>query len=331
MEKRRVLSGMRPSGMLHLGHLEGVLKNWNALQEGHECFFFVADWHALTSEYANPLVIRENIEDMVIDWLSCGIDPERATIFLQSLILEHAELHLIFSMITPLSWLERNPTYKEQLKEIKGKDLSTYGFLGYPVLQAADILAYKAALVPIGVDQLPHLELTREIARRFNFLYKRELFPLPEPLLTQTPRLPGLDGRKMSKSYGNVILISDPPEAIKEKILPMVTCPHRIRRTDKGHPEHCPVYALHEVYSSVRELEYAANGCRTAGIGCIECKSILIKNIQTLLKPIQDKRRYYEERRGMVKEILIEGSERARAIARITIGEIRDILGLGLK
>ena len=330
MDKKRVLSGMRPSGRLHIGHLKGVLENWKGLQEDYECFFFVADWHALTSEYAKTDVIASSIDDMVIDWLSVGIDPEKSTLFLQSSILEHAELHLLFSMITPLPWLERNPTYKEQLKEVKGRDLSTYGFLGYPVLQAADILIYKANFVPIGVDQLPHLELTREIARRFNFLYKKEVFPVPEPLLTESPKLSGLDGRKMSKSYNNEILISDPPDVLKKKILPMVTCPHRVRRDDPGHPEHCPVYSLHEVFSSKKELQYTADGCRTAGIGCIECKSILIKNIEAELKPIQKRRHHYEERRDEVKEILVQGGRKAGEFARKTMKEVRSVLGLDI-
>ncbi|MFQ5901796.1 MAG: tryptophan--tRNA ligase, partial [Thermodesulfobacteriota bacterium] len=240
------------------------------------------------------------------------------TIFLQSRVIEHAELHLLFSMITPLSWLERNPTYKEQLQEIKGKDLSTYGFLGYPVLQAADILIYRAETVPIGVDQLPHLELTREIARRFNFLYGNT-FPVPEPLLTQTPKIPGLDGRKMSKSYDNMLLISDPPETIKDKILPMVTCPHRVRRKDPGHPEHCPVFTLHEVYSSEEELDYAADGCKSASIGCIDCKKIVIANINRSLESIQQKRRDYEKHVDTVMDILNEGSERAKQEAEETI------------
>ena len=327
---KRVLSGMRPSGRLHLGHLEGVLCNWKRLQEGYECFFFVADWHALTSEYANTSLIRESITEMVLDWLSVGIDPERSVIFLQSWVPEHAELHLLLSMITPLPWLERNPTYKEQLREVKGRDLSTYGFLGYPVLQAADILAYKADLVPIGVDQLPHLELTREIARRFNYIYGKELFPPPEPLLTETPKVTGLDGRKMSKSYDNVILISEPPDAIRRKILPMVTCPHRVRRKDPGHPEHCPVYSLHEVYSTEGERKDVSEGCRGATIGCIDCKEVLIGNILERLSPVQERRRGLEGRRGAVKEILEEGSSKAREVAARTMEEVREVMGLGL-
>ncbi len=327
---KRVLSGMRPSGKLHLGHLEGVLKNWKRLQGEYKCFFFVADWHALTSEYANPSVIRESVEEMVLDWLSVGIDPEKAVIFLQSMVPEHAELHLLLSMITPLPWLERNPTYKEQLREVKGRDLSTYGFLGYPVLQAADILAYKADLVPIGVDQLPHLELTREIARRFNYLYGKEVFPEPQPLLTETPKLPGLDGRKMSKSYSNVILISDPPEEVRKKILPMVTCPHRVRRKDPGHPEHCPVYSLHLVYSRKEELSHVEKGCRGAEIGCIDCKEILIKNILENLEPIHERRDDLKEQRGIVRELLKQGSERARKVATKTMEEVREVMGLTL-
>ncbi|MFQ5900884.1 MAG: tryptophan--tRNA ligase [Thermodesulfobacteriota bacterium] len=324
-EKKRVLSGMRPSGRLHLGHLQGVLENWKRLQEEFNSFFFVADWHALTSEYAASKTVTENVPEMVIDWLSVGIEPEKATLFLQSSVVEHAELHLLLSMITPLSWLERNPTYKEQMQEIKGRDLSTYGFLGYPVLQAADILIYRAETVPIGMDQLPHLELTREIARRFNFLYGKT-FPVPEPILTETPKLLGFDGRKMSKSYNNVLLISDPPETIKAKILPMVTCPHRIRRKDPGHPEHCPVFTLHEVYSSKEEMDYAAEGCRTAGIGCVDCKKIVIKNINGLLEPIQQRRRGYEKQVDTVMDILKDGSERARKEARETMEIVREAI-----
>ena len=246
MAHKRVLSGMRPSGKLHLGHFHGVLENWLRLQKEHECLFFVADWHALTTEYNNPSNIQDNIKEMVIDWLSCGIDPDKSTIFLQSAVKEHAELHLLLSMITPLSWLERNPTYKEQLEEVKDKDLHTYGFLGYPVLQTADIIIYKADMVPVGIDQAPHLELSREITRRFNFLYGK-IFPEPQTLLTETPKLLGTDGRKMSKSYNNAIFLSDPPAVIEKKILPMMTDPARQRRTDKGNPELCPVYFLHKI------------------------------------------------------------------------------------
>lgn len=322
MAKKKVLSGMRPSGRLHLGHLHGVLENWKKLQDEFQSFFFVADWHALTSEYANSEVIKENIPEMVIDWLSVGIDPDKATMFLQSSVLEHAELHLLFSMIVPLSWLERNPTYKEQMQEIKGRDLSTYGFLGYPVLQAADILIYRAETVPIGVDQLPHLELTREIARRFNHLYGN-ILPVPEAHMTEVPKLTGLDGRKMSKSYGNVLLISDPPDTIKKKILPMVTCPHRIKRTDPGHTEHCPVFTLHELYSSEEELEYVTDGCTKASIGCIDCKNVLITNIVDYMAPIHKKRQEYSGNPDLVMDILKKGTEKAREVAQETMEVVR--------
>ncbi len=325
MAKKKVLSGMRPSGRLHLGHLHGVLENWKTLQDDFESFFFVADWHALTSEYANSKVIKENIPEMVIDWLSVGIDPDKATMFLQSSILEHAELHLLFSMIVPLSWLERNPTYKEQMQEIKGRDLSTFGFLGYPVLQAADILIYRAETVPIGVDQLPHLELTREIARRFNHLYGN-ILPVPEAHMTKIPKLPGLDGRKMSKSYGNVLLISDPPDIIRKKILAMVTCPHRIKRTDPGHPEHCPVFTLHELYSSEEELEYAADGCTKASIGCVDCKNVLINNIVNYMAPIHKKREEYSGNSDLVMDILKKGNEKAREVAQETMEIVREAI-----
>lgn len=323
MAKKKVLSGMRPSGRLHLGHLHGVLENWKKLQDEFQSFFFVADWHALTSEYANSEVIKENIPEMVIDWLSVGIDPDKATLFLQSSILEHAELHLLLSMIVPLPWLERNPTYKEQMQEIKGRDLSTYGFLGYPVLQAADILIYRAETVPIGVDQLPHLELTREIARRFNHLYG-EILPVPEAHMTETPKLTGLDGRKMSKSYGNVLLISDPPDTIKKKILPMVTCPHRIKRTDPGHTEHCPVFTLHELYSSEEELAYVTDGCTKASIGCIDCKNVLITNIVDYMAPIHKKRQEYSGNPDLVMDILKKGNEKAREVAQETMVLVRE-------
>lgn len=323
MAKKKVLSGMRPSGRLHLGHLHGVLENWKKLQDEFESFFFVAVWHALTSEYANSEVIKENISEMVIDWLSVGIDPDKATIFLQSSILEHAELHLLFSMIVPLSWLERNPTYKEQIREIKGRDLSTFGFLGYPVLQAADILIYRAETVPIGVDQLPHLELTREIARRFNHLYGN-ILPVPEAHMTETPKLTGLDGRKMSKSYGNVLLISDSPDIMRKKILPMVTCPHRVKRTDPGHPEHCPVFTLHELYSSGEERGYVTDGCTKASIGCIDCKNVLIKNIVNYMAPIYEKRQEYSGNSDLVMDILKKGNEKARKVAQETMVLVRE-------
>ncbi len=318
----RVLSGMRPTGRTHLGHLHGVLRNWRDLQDRYECFYFVADWHALTSEYKEPEVIKESISEMVIDWLAVGLDPERSTLFIQSWVKEHAELHLLFSMITPLGWLERNPTYKEQQEELKGKDLGTYGFLGYPVLQAADILIYKAQYVPVGKDQLPHLELTREIARRFNYLYG-EVFPEPQALLTEAPHIPGIDGKKMSKSYNNAIYLSDPPEVIAQKISVMFTDPQRGRRTDPGRPELCPVFALHRLHSPQEKQREIEVECRRAGIGCVDCKGILTENLLKDLAPLQQRRADLMRRLPDVREILQEGSRRAREIASRTMEEVR--------
>ncbi|GBC77983.1 Tryptophan--tRNA ligase [bacterium HR08] len=318
----RVVSGMRPTGKLHLGHLEGALKNWNRLQHEYDCFFFVADWHALTTDYADPSQIRPNTLLMVGDWLAAGLDPNRATLFVQSLVPEHAELHLLLSCVTPLGWLERVPTYKEQRENIRDKDLGNYAFLGYPVLQAADILIYQAHFVPVGEDQVPHIELTREIARRFNKLYG-EIFPEPQALLTQAPRLPGTDGRKMSKSYGNDIRLTDPPDVMWEKLRTMVTDPARVRRTDPGNPEVCPVYALHRVFSPPEHQQQVNVECRRAGIGCVECKRLLYENLRERLAPIADKSAYYESRPEQVRELLIEGSRRARQRAAQTMDCVR--------
>ena len=271
MDKKRILSGMRPTGKMHLGHLHGALNNWKRLQGDYECFYFLADWHALTSEYADTKIIKDSIYDMVIDWITVGLDPEVATFFVQSHIKEHAELHLIFSMITPLPWLERNPTYKEQLKELSQKDLYTYGFLGYPVLQAADILMYKANGVPVGEDQAPHVEMTREIARRFNHLYK-EVFPVPDVLLTPTSKLLGIDRRKMSKSYGNSIYLTDTKEEINNKVSQMITDPQRAKKTDPGNPDVCNVFSFHEIYTPEERVQQIDKDCRTASIGCVDCK-----------------------------------------------------------
>jgi tryptophanyl-tRNA synthetase len=320
---KRVLSGMRPSGKLHLGHYLGVLVNWRGLQdEGKECFYFAADWHALTTEYEKTAVIRESIEDMIIDWMACGLDPAKSTIFVQSRLPEHAELHLILSMITPLPWLERNPNYKEQLREQTTRDLHTYGFLGYPVLQAADILMYDAALVPVGIDQVPHLELTREIARRFNFLYG-ETFAIPEAYLTETPKILGTDDRKMSKTYGNAILLSDSAEEVWAKVKPMVTDPARVRRHDPGNPEICNVYSYHKIFSDPETIERVNVGCRTAGIGCIECKRWMYEHMEKTLGPIRDRRREIVESGVSIGKILEEGTERARAAARTKMEEVR--------
>jgi tryptophanyl-tRNA synthetase len=323
----RVLSGMQPSGRLHLGNFVGALRNWVQLQDRYECFYFVADWHSLTTNYQNPSVIKEYTEDLLINWLSAGLDPERSVIFIQSKVLEHAELHILLSMLTPLGWLERVPTYKEKQEEIKDRDLNTYGFLGYPVLQAADILIYRARYVPVGIDQVPHLEITREIARRFNFLYG-EVFPEPEPLLTEFPKVPGVDGRKMSKSYNNAIYLSDPPEVVRQKIMTMMTDPARKRRYDPGNPELSPVFQLHRIFSTKEEQEEVARGCRTAGIGCIECKHVLLKNLFMMLEPIWEKRKYYSERPGLLKEIAEEGSRRARFVAQETMKLVRETMGI---
>jgi tryptophanyl-tRNA synthetase len=322
-----IVSGARPTGRLHLGHLHGALKNWVRLQEHYRCYFFVADWHALTTDYATPQGIDQNSAEMVLDWLSVGLDPARSVIFRQSRIKEHAELHVLFSMITPVSWLQRNPTYKEQLKEIVGKDLSTYGFLGYPVLQAADITIYKANKVPVGVDQAPHVELTREIVRRFNQTY-RPLFPEPEVLLTETQKLPGLDGRKMSKSYNNAVFLSDTPKEVDQKLSRMMTDPARVKRTDPGEPEKCPAFQLHKIYCTPGEIEYVSKGCRTAGIGCLECKKIMIKHVVAELAPIQERRAALEKQSGAVEEVLAAGNRKAQEKANETMVEVREALGL---
>ena len=322
-----IVSGARPTGRLHLGHLHGALKNWIRLQEDYRCYFFVADWHALTTDYATPQGIRQSTTEMVIDWLSVGLDPARSVLFRQSQVKEHAELHLIYSMITPVPWLERNPTYKEQIKELTGKDLSTYGFLGYPVLQAADITIYKANRVPVGVDQAPHVELTREIVRRFNQLY-RSIFPEPEVLLTETQKLPGLDGRKMSKSYGNAVFLSDNAEEIDRKLSRMMTDPARVKRTDPGEPEKCPAFQLHKIYCTPEEIEFVSTGCRTAGIGCLECKKVMIKHVIEDLSPFREKRAQLEKTPGVVEEVLQAGHEAAQQKASETMREVRETLGL---
>ena len=322
-----IVSGARPTGRLHLGHLHGALKNWIRLQENYRCYFFVADWHALTTDYATPEGIRQSTVEMVMDWLSIGLDPARSVIFRQSSVKEHAELHLIYSMITPVPWLERNPTYKEQIKELTGKDLSTYGFLGYPVLQAADITIYKANKVPVGVDQAPHVELTREIVRRFNQLY-RPIFPEPEVLLTETQKLPGLDGRKMSKSYGNAVFLSDPQEEIDRKLSRMMTDPARVKRTDPGEPEKCPAFELHKIYCTPEEIEFVSKGCRTAGIGCLECKKVMIKHVIDDLAPFREKRAQLEKKPEVVEEILQGGQQAAQEKASETMNEVRATLEL---
>jgi len=325
MEKR-VLSGMRPSGKLHLGNFLGALSNWRNLQQEYHCFFFIADWHALTSDYADTSEIKNNILEMGIDWLACGLDPEKSTLFIQSRVPEHAELHLLLSMVTPLPWLERVPSYKEQRQEIKDKDLETYGFLGYPVLQAADIIIYKADFVPVGIDQVPHVEITREIARRFNNLYKKAVFPEPAVLLTEVPKLVGTDGRKMSKSYNNAIYLSDPPKVVAGKLKTMVTDPQRVRRTDPGNPEVCPVFSLHKVFSSNEERARIDPACRTAAIGCIDCKEILAKNLISWMNPIYENRGQLAEKPSAVLDIFESGSKKARQVASQTMAEAKEAM-----
>ena len=396
----RVLSGMRPSGQLHLGHYHGVLKNWLKLQNEYECFFFVADWHALTTEYESPQGIAEAAYEMVIDWLAVGINPGSARIFIQSRIPEHAELHLLLSMCTPLSWLERVPTYKDQQEKLSNKDLSTYGFLGYPLLQTADIIIYKAGYVPVGEDQVAHVELSREIARRFNYLYGREpgyeekaelaakkmgrknnrlyhelraayqekgdetalekataliasqanisigdrerlvgylegggkmIFPEPQALLTPTPRFPGLDGQKMSKSYNNTIGLRENPNSIRDKIRTMPTDPARVTRKDPGEPEKCPVWALHQVYQDEETRQWVQDGCRSAGIGCLECKQPLIDAILRETEPIRERAREFTRDPEVVRGIISDGNEAARDIAKETMDEVRSALGISYK
>ena len=326
MAKERVLSGMQASGRVHLGNLVGALQNWVRLQDKYDCYYFVADWHALTTGYANPDAIRESVNDLLVNFLAVGLDPERCTIFLQSRILEHAELHLLLSMITPLGWLERVPTYKEKQVELKEKDLATYGFLGYPLLQTADIIIYRAKYVPVGVDQVPHLEISREIARRFNNFYG-EVFPEPEALLTEFPKVPGVDGRKMSKSYGNAIYLSDSPKEVEQKIKTMATDPARIRRTDRGNPDLSPVHQLHKIFSTKEEQDYVAEGCRTAGIGCIDCKKILIKNVFKMLEPIWAKREELINNPDLLRDIVNKGNEKARTVCLETMALVRNAMG----
>jgi len=325
--RARVLSGFRPTGPLHIGHLVGALDNWVRMQDTHECFFAIADWHALTSEYEDPSHIREHTLEMAADWIAAGIDPERSTLFVQSHVPEHAELHLLLSMIVPIAWLERVPTYKEQQEQVSQRDLSNYGFLGYPVLQAADILVYRAGFVPVGEDQLAHLELCREIARRFNGLYG-PIFPEPQGLTTRVPRLPGTDGRKMSKSYGNAINLADEPETIRKKILTMVTDPARKRRSDPGNPEVCPVFDFHRAFSDEATRGVVDPGCRSASIGCVECKTMLLSHLEPALGPFQEKRRALLAHRGRVREILAAGARRARAEAGATMRLVREAMKL---
>ena len=324
--RKRVLSGMQPSGLMHLGNYLGALENWKALQEDYECFFFVADWHALSTNYADTSRIREFVRELLIDWLAAGIDPKRSTVFIQSHIPEHAVLHLLLSMMVPVSWLERNPTYKEKQDEIKEKDLSTYGFLGYPVLQAADILLYKPDFVPVGKDQLPHLELTRELARRFNDIYKKPVFPEPKEHLTKFPKVLGTDGRKMSKSYGNTINLSDAEPVVRQKLKTMVTDPARVRRTDPGNPDVCPVYEFHKIYSPQEVQAQINRDCRTAAIGCIDCKKLVADKMVERMAPMWDARAALTSHPSRIDEIVQDGSRRAAKVAKATLAEVNEAM-----
>jgi len=321
-KRPRVLSGMRPTGKLHLGNLVGALQNWIKLQDRYDSYHFVADWHMLTTEYANTSELQSNIQEMVTDWLAVGLDPEKATFFVQSRLPEHAELYLIFGMVTPLGWLERVPTYKEQLENLQGRDLHTYGFLGYPVLQAADILMYKAGYVPVGEDQVPHVELTREIARRFNQFYG-EIFTEPQSLLTPSPRLRGTDGRKMSKSYNNAIFLSDPPDVVDKTVRGMMTDPARKRRYDPGDPEKCPVFDHHKIFSPPEVIDRVNRECRTAELGCVDCKKMMAHHLNEFLAPIQERRKVYERDPQKVWDVLAGGTEKARCVAQATMAEVR--------
>jgi tryptophanyl-tRNA synthetase len=327
--KKRILSGMRPTGKLHLGNYYGALYNWVRLQQDYECFYFVADWHAMTTEYEDAGNIRDYIPEMLMDWLAAGLDPDKSTLFVQSALPEHAELYLIFGMFTPVPWLERNPTYKDQVMELSHKDLATYGFLGYPVLQAADILMYKAHGVPVGVDQVPHVEMTREIARRFNHFY-RPIFPEPETLLTEVPKLTGTDGRKMSKSYNNCIYLSDSPEVIVQKVRGMVTDTQRPFRKDPGEPDRCLAFPFHRLNLPQEKLDEIVVQCRAAKLGCVDCKKMLAEALLANLAPLQERRRYYEKHAGEVTDILLRGNARARQTARRTMAEVREAIAFNL-
>lgn len=327
MGKKRVLSGMRPTGRMQLGNLLGAVENWKMLQEEYDSYFFIADWHALTTNYEFTEGLRQTKEDLLVDLLAAGLDPEKCTIFVQSKILEHAELFVYFSMITPISWLERNPTYKEQMENITDKDLTNYGFLGYPVLQAADILMYKAERVPVGVDQLPHLELSREIARRFNNLYG-DVFPEPQALMTEMPKLPGIDGRKMSKSYGNSIYISDTPDEMRKKIKIMVTDPARVRRNDPGNPDVCTAFVFHSIYTPQEDMPELERECKDAAIGCVDCKKRLSEYMLAQLEPIFQKRQEILARPDYMSDVLAAGEKKAREVAKQTMAQVRDAIGI---
>jgi len=326
-EKKRILSGMRPTGPLHLGNLHGALNNWVHMQNEYDCFFFIADWHALTSDYENTSAIPGHIKNMMIDWLSVGLAPEKSTLFVQSTIKEHAELFLLLSMITPVPWLERNPTYKDQIVQLSNKDLSTFGFLGYPVLQAADIIIYKANGVPVGIDQVPHVEITREISRRFNYLYGN-VFPEPEAILTETPKILGTDRRKMSKSYQNAIYIADNEDTILKTVSGMITDPGRARKTDPGNPDICNVFEFHKLYTDKETISQVEKDCRAAEIGCVDCKKIMAKNLTEALLPIREKRAHFESNPDLVEDIIREGNTKAGKVAIQTMNQVRSAMNI---
>ncbi len=326
MTRQRIMSGMRPTGNLHLGNYFGALENWVKLQDEYECFFSIVQWHALTTGYEDTSGIKDKIIDMAVDWMSAGLDPNRSTIFVQSSIKEIAELHLLLSMIIPLSWLERCPTYKDQLEQLKEKNITTYGFLGYPNLMATDILVHKASVVPVGEDQLPHLELTRELARRFNYMYG-ETFPEPQAKMTQIKVLPGLDGRKMSKSYDNTISLSDSPDIIREKVRQMITDPQKIRKDDPGHPDICAVYAFHKVFTENRYQEIG-QVCKAGGMGCVSCKKDLAENIVRFMAPMYEKRQLLLKDKDSIIDILKAGDRKARELAAKTMVEVREKMNL---
>ena len=326
MKRKRILSGMQPSGRLHLGNYHGALKNWLTLQDDYDCFYFIADWHALTTLYEEPHLIKQFSLDVAVDWLSCGLDPEKCTLFVQSEIPSHAELHLFLSMIVPVPWLERNPTYKEKQVEVKSVDMSSYGFLGYPVLQTADVVLYKADFVPVGIDQAPHLELSREIVRRFHNLYKKKVFVEPAAKISEIPKLNGVDGRKMSKSYNNAIYLSDTEKEIAKKIKGMLTDPQRARREDPGDPDVCNLFPFHKLYSSREMQEEIIPACRTAQIGCGDCKLKLVDSMLAGMRPIMEKRQEVVAKPKEVKEILRAGTEKAGKVANATLQEVKQVM-----
>lgn len=328
MSKKRILSGMQPSGPLHLGNYFGALKNWVSLQDDYECFYFIADWHSLTTLYEDPGQIKKFTREVMIDWLAAGLDPEKSTLFLQSRIPEHAELHLILSMIVPVSWLERNPTYKEKQQEVKNVDMSSYGFLGYPVLQTADIVLYNAHYVPVGIDQAPHLEISREIVRRFHHFYKKKTLIEPEAKISDTPKLNGIDGRKMSKSYNNAIYLSDTEKEIRKKIQQMLTDPQRLRRNDPGDPDVCNLFPFHKLFSTKEKQAYVDENCRTAGIGCGDCKALLAESMLAGMKPMMERRAELAAKPKEVEDILNDGTEKARKVAQSTMEKVKEAMKL---